>query len=159
MALRRPREAIDPPRRTLRVLLWSTGILVLFSPAAAAILYFGIDPAAGADPSRSILIASLRIGTAIAAVAMYLLILQQAPRFGRARGLRYRLADANPKLIFALWLVHYIASWIALGLLFGRLDRDARVDPVHAEQGIGMFLLALGLLMACWAYGRFTSRP
>jgi hypothetical protein len=97
----------------------------------------------------------MRIAAWIAVAAFYLAVLQEAPRLGRARGHRFRLIHANPKLLFGLWVVHAALSWFALGLLRGMIDVDLNVDAAWIQQGGGAFLIALALLIAAWGWGRY----
>jgi cobalamin synthase len=130
-------------------------------PAVATLLLFATDPFVGPIRSnlpRNSVTLALSIAAIVAAGAMYLIALQQAHRFGRAHGHHDRHVDHNPKVVIALWVMQFAASWAALGLLFGHIDRHAAVGPIHLEHGIGLFLLALGTLMAFWALGRFSSR-
>jgi heme/copper-type cytochrome/quinol oxidase subunit 2 len=161
MKFPRPRDAIDRAHQTTTFILWSAGVGLLFAPAAATLLLFATDPLVGpigSNSPRGNVTLTLCIAAIVAGVAMYLVALQQAHRFGRAHGHHYRHVDHNPKIVIALWVVQFAASWAALGLLFGRIDMHAVVDPIHLEHGIGLFLLAFGTLMAFWALGRFRSR-
>ena len=157
----RPRESVERADRTTTFILWSAGVGLLFAPAAATFLLFAADPLIGpigSNSPRGNVTLALCIASIVAAIAMYLVALQQAHRFGRARGHSYRHAHHNPKIVIALWVVHFAASWAALGLLFGRIDQHAVVHPEHTDLGIGLFLFAFGLLMAFWALGRFGTR-
>jgi hypothetical protein len=161
MKLPQPRDADDHAHRLTTLILWSAGIVVLFAPAAFTILLFATDPLSGpigSNSPRADLTFLLSIATTIAGVAMYLLALRQAHRYGRGRGIRYRHAEHNPVLFVAFWMAQYGASWIALGLLFGRIDRRANISALHIDQGTGLFLLAFGMLMVVWALGRFGSK-
>lgn len=157
----RSRDAVDRAHRTSNFILWSAGVGLLFAPAAATLLLFATDPLIGpigSNSPRGNITLMLCIAAIVAAIAMFLVALQQAHRFGRAHGHHYRHIDHNPKIVIALWVVHFAASWAALGLLLGRINTHAVIAPVHLEHGIGLFLLAFGTLMAFWALGRFGAR-
>jgi hypothetical protein len=157
----RPREAVKRADRTTTFILWSAGVGLLFAPAAATLLLFATDPLVGpigSNSPRGSVTLTLCIAAIVAAAIIYLVALQQAHRFGRAHGHQYRRADHNPKIVVALWVVHFAVSWAALGLLFGRIDQHAVVDPLHLEHGIGLFLLAFGTLLALWVLGHFAAR-
>ncbi len=155
MPLPRPRETVDsqPGRPPLA---WIAGIVVLFAPPVATTARFlRIARAGGGSADDIVTLDLLRIAAWVALAAFFLAALQEAPRLGRARGHRFRLIHANPKLLFGLWIVHAMLSWFALGLLRGMIDVDLNIDPGWIEQGGGAFLIALALLITAWGWGRY----
>ncbi len=155
MNLPRPRETVDTPQSS-PPLAWLAMLLVLFAPPIATIAWFvRIAYAGGGTADDASTLGLLRVACWIAIAAFYIAALQEAPRLGRARGHRFRLIHANPKLLFALWIVHAYLIWIALGLLRGRIDVDLNIDPEWIEQGVGAFLIGLALLIAAWGWGRY----
>ena len=154
MPLPRPRETVEPATRSSG--LWLVGMIVMFAPAVATIAWFvRIAQAGGGTAADAASLNLLRIAAWIAVAAFYLAVLQEAPRLGRARGHRFRLIHANPKLLFGLWVVHALLSWFALGLMRGMIDVNLNVDSAWIEQGGGAFLIALALLIAAWGWGRY----
>jgi hypothetical protein len=155
MPLPRPRETIEssnngPPFG------WIVGLVVLFAPSLATVAWFvRIAQAGGGTAADAAALDLLRIAAWVAVAAFYLAVLQEAPRLGRARGHRFRLIHANPKLLFGLWIVHALLSWFALGLLRGMIDVDLNIEPAWIEHGGGAFLIALALLIAAWGWGRY----
>lgn len=152
--LPRPRETVDSQARPSG--LWLLGMLVMFAPAVATIAWFvRIAQAGGGTQADADALDLLRIAAWIAVAAFYLAVLQEAPRLGRARGHRFRLIHANPKLLFGLWIPHALLSWFALGLLRGMIDVNLNIEPAWIEHGGGAFLIALSLLIAAWGWGRY----
>jgi hypothetical protein len=155
MPLPRPREAVDtqqngPP------LVWLVSLFVLFAPPIATIAWFTrIAQAGGGTSADADALGPMRIAAWIAVAVFYLAVLQEAPRLGRARGHKFRLIHANPKLLFGLWIVHALLSWVVLGLLRGLIDANLNIESMWIEQGGGAFLIALALLIAAWGWGRY----
>jgi hypothetical protein len=155
MPLPRPRETVDS-QQSGPPLLWLVGMLVMFAPPVATIAWFvRIAQAGGGTAADAEALNLLRIAAWVAVAAFYLAVLQEAPRLGRARGHRFRLIHANPKLLFGLWIVHAALSWFALGLLRGMIDVNLNIEPAWLEHGAGAFLIALALLIAVWGWGRY----
>jgi hypothetical protein len=158
MVIPQPRDADGPARGTVAALLWIAGLIVMFAPATLAIAYL-LQPWRADGPVRvpayDELRGLMRIGSWIAAGAIYLAMLQAAPRLGRTRGHRFRRVYADPRLALLLWLAHVALSWAALGLPTGRIDVGGTIAPSYLEQGIGAFLVAAAVLLLLWGYGRY----
>ena len=139
--------------------IWWLAIAIAFAFPIGTLLYLYEPWEAGVPHKGSsyyYIIDLLRRGVPVFAIMMFFAVVQELPHLGQTAGPAYKPVRANPKLTFPLWLVHFPLSWWAFGLLTGWIDIWGFMDPIYVERGAGVFLLALGIFGAAWAWGRYA---